>query len=145
MSYESLKALHMLGIVLFLGNIVVTGWWKGAADRTRDARVIAFAQRQVTLTDWLFTAGGAALLYVPALLMLHQLGLGEWSERWIVWGHGLFLASGVIWVAVLIPLQVVQARMARRFADTGAIPARYWTLTHLWLGFGVAATVLPLL
>ena len=28
------------------------------ADRTRDPKIIAFAQRQVTLTDWVFTFGG---------------------------------------------------------------------------------------
>jgi len=39
-------------VVAFLGNIIVTGWWKLMADRTRDPRVIAFAQRQVTTTDY---------------------------------------------------------------------------------------------
>lgn len=32
--YLSLKSLHILAAVLFLGNIVVTGWWKTMADRT---------------------------------------------------------------------------------------------------------------
>jgi catechol 2,3-dioxygenase-like lactoylglutathione lyase family enzyme len=32
------------------------------ADRTRDPTIIAFAQRQVTLTDFVFTAGGVALI-----------------------------------------------------------------------------------
>jgi uncharacterized membrane protein len=50
-----------LGAVIFLGNIIVTGWWKVMADRTSNPFVIALAQRQVTLTDFVFTAGGAAL------------------------------------------------------------------------------------
>lgn len=82
-SYLTLKSLHLAGVAIFLGNIVVTGWWKAMADRTRDARIIAFAQRQVTLTDWVFTA-------------------------------------------------------------EGEIPARYWRLNRLWLGFGTLATALPL-
>jgi hypothetical protein len=32
--------------VVFLGNIIVTAWWKMAADRTRDPPTIAYAQRQ---------------------------------------------------------------------------------------------------
>jgi len=27
-AYLWLKTLHVLGAVLFLGNIIVTGWWK---------------------------------------------------------------------------------------------------------------------
>jgi len=40
------------------------------ADCGRDPRVIAFAQRQVTLTDWIFTAGGVVLILSGAVLPL---------------------------------------------------------------------------
>ena len=36
--YTVLKAVHLFGVVVFLGNIVVTAWWKLMADRTGDAR-----------------------------------------------------------------------------------------------------------
>src|SRR5262245_32528676 len=35
------EAVHVLGVVLFLGNIIVTGVWKALADRTGDPRTIA--------------------------------------------------------------------------------------------------------
>jgi uncharacterized membrane protein len=63
-TYLLLKSLHIFGAILLLGNIIVTAWWKIMADRTRDPRVIAFAQRQVTLTDWVFTAPGALITVV---------------------------------------------------------------------------------
>ena len=66
-TFLALKSLHILGAVAFLGNIIITGWWKVMADRTGDARIIAFAQRQVTLTDFVFTAGGAALILATGL------------------------------------------------------------------------------
>ena len=34
MSYETFKVIHLLGVMLFLGNIIVTGVWKVLADRT---------------------------------------------------------------------------------------------------------------
>ena len=46
----------------FLGNIIITGWWKSMADITFNQQVIALAQRQVTLSDFVFTAGGSALV-----------------------------------------------------------------------------------
>ena len=67
--YLLFKSIHLLGAVLFLGNIIITGWWKTMADRTGDPLIIAFAQRQVTLTDFIFTAGGALLVLVGGLSM----------------------------------------------------------------------------
>lgn len=55
------KSLHLLGVVVFLGNVIVTAWWKAQADRRRDPVVVAFAQRPVTLTGGSFTLGGALL------------------------------------------------------------------------------------
>jgi hypothetical protein len=33
--YLAFKVIHLLGVVLFLGNIIVTAVWKTLADRTR--------------------------------------------------------------------------------------------------------------
>ena len=60
MKYDAFKVVHLFGVILFLGNIIVTAVWKVMADRTGDPRIIAYAQRLVTLTDWIFTAGGVA-------------------------------------------------------------------------------------
>ena len=58
MAYTVFKVLHLFGVILFLGNIIVTALWKSLADRTGDLRIIAYAQRLVTVTDWVFTTGG---------------------------------------------------------------------------------------
>ena len=47
-------------------------------------------------------------------------------------------------VLILLPVQIVQARMARTFARTGEIPPRYWVYGRIWLWFGILATVIPL-
>ena len=141
--YLFLKTLHVFGVVLFIGNIVVTGWWKVMADRTRDPRIVAFAQRQVTLTDWVFTLGGVALVAAggPANALLH--GMPQ-STPWLLWGNALFIGSGVTWIAILIPLQARLGHLAKRFAASDSIPREYWRLERWWLFFGTLATVLPL-
>lgn len=140
MSYELFKVLHVLGAVIFLGNIVVTALWKTLADRTRDPIVIGFAQRLVTLTDIGFTATGATLLVVSGSVMATAHG----HVMWLTWGIALFAASGVLWVAILIPVQIGQARLARGFRHGGEIPADYWRLSTVWMVFGIIATALPL-
>lgn len=141
--YLALKSLHIVGAVLFIGNIIVTGWWKVAADLTRNPIIIAFAQRQVTVTDWVFTLGGVTLVAAAGCgnALLHDIAF---TTPWIAWGEALFIASGVVWVAVLIPVQSRLTRLARAFAGGGAIPDAYWRLEKLWLVFGTIATILPL-
>jgi uncharacterized membrane protein len=84
-------------------------------DRTGDARIIAYAQRLVTLTDWIFTAGGVVLILVGAYGMAAVAGLDLRGQTWLIWGQALLGASGVIWVVLLIPTQIAQARQARAF------------------------------
>lgn len=143
-TYLWLKTIHIIGVVLFLGNIIVTGWWKNLADRTKNPQVIAFAQRQVTLTDYLFTAGGALILFVAGMLnvWLHQIPL---SLKWLMHGMGFFIVSGLIWVLILIPVQIKQARMANEFASTGVIPDAYWKLCQRWNFWGLLAVITPLI
>ena len=144
-SYLTLKSLHLFGVVLFLGNIIVTAWWKIMADRTRDAKIIAFAQRQVTLTDFVFTAGGASLVLAAGWGNAALHGMDMFHTKWLSWGSWLFLMSGLIWLVILIPEQIRQARMASQFAGGGEIPAAYWFSVKRWYIWGAIATLLPVL
>jgi|GraSoiStandDraft_1057264.scaffolds.fasta_scaffold584623_1 uncharacterized membrane protein len=144
MSYNAFKMIHLFGVVVFLGNIIVTALWKALADRTADPPVIAFAQRLVTLTDWVFTAGGVLLILIGGYGMAFVAGLNLRGLAWLNWGQVLFIASGLIWVLVLIPTQIAQARQARAFAAGGPIPESYWRHGRRWMIWGVIATVIPL-
>ena len=144
-SYLWLKSLHLLGVVLFLGNIIIAGWWKAMADRTKNPVIIAFAQRQVSLTDWVFTFGGSALVLAGGMgnAMLHSMDFMH--TYWMAWGLWLFVASGIIWIVALVPIQIAQAKMAKQFAHGGEIPSRYWQLGRWWNVLGTIATLLPLM
>lgn len=143
-TYLWLKTIHIIGVVLFLGNIIVTAWWKNLADRTRNPQIIAFAQRQVTLTDYVFTAGGALILLVAGLLnvWLYALPL---TLKWIMHGMGFFILSGLIWLLVLVPIQSKQAKMARAFNVSEDIPKEYWQLCRRWNRWGGLAVITPLI
>ena len=104
--------------------------------------MVAFAQRQVTLTDFVFTFGGALLLVGAGLANALLFNLDLLRTRWLAWGLWLFVATGVIWMLVLIPIQIKQAKLAREFVATGTIPPEYWRLTRIWAIFGVLAIAL---
>ncbi|WP_034298384.1 DUF2269 family protein [Herbaspirillum sp. RV1423] len=142
MSVGLLKTLHVLGVVLFLGNIIVTAFWKVMADRTRDLAVIRFAMRVTNWADVFFTFGGIVLLAIAGQAMAAQTGMLQLS--WLHWAYGLFAATGVLWVGILLPVQVAQARLLAPLQRDSEIPSRYWRLSLLWGAAGSAATLLPL-
>ena len=142
-TYLVLKLIHIIGAIVFLGNLIVTGWWKAKADYTRDAQVISFAQQQVTVTDFLFTGGGAVLVLIGGIGNVMRLGADAWGQSWVTWGLALFTVSALIWLLVLIPIQVRQARIINN-ADDGMVPEQYWKLGRQWIVWGLIAMALPL-
>ena len=143
MSHDGWVGLHVLGVVLFLGNLIVTAVWKVLADRTRQADVIAYAQRLVAVTDIAFTAPGAILIAVSGGVLAGDVG-GVTGPGWLTTGVILLALSGVIWLTILVPTQIRQTRLARRFRHEATVPDQYWRLALLWYMFGSIATVLPL-
>lgn len=144
-TYLILKTVHIIGAILFLGNIIITGWWKVAANKTGHPEIIAFAQRQVTLTDFVFTAGGSTILFTAGLAnsLIHDLNI--LTTSWILWALVLFTLSGLIWAVILIPIQIKQAREAKQFTAQTIISKRYWEREKQWIIYGVIATILPLI
>lgn len=141
MTYSLFKIIHILGVVLLVGNVTITFIWKFHADNTRDPVVLAFAQRIVTWTDWVFTAGGAALVMIGGYGMTAVARIDPFGTGWLLWSQIWFYAVGLVWLFVLVPLQVLQARQARDFAVTGTIPQSYWQLCGYWNLVGIASTV----
>jgi uncharacterized membrane protein len=139
--YEFYSFIHVLGVVMLVGNITVTSIWKLSADRTRDPTIIGFAQRLVTRTDWFFTMWGIVLLVVGGYGAAWVGGLDVVRDDWIVWSEVMFVVSGAVWLFILVPLQIRQARMARGFKAGSPIPPDYWRLCRLWIIWGLVATV----
>jgi uncharacterized membrane protein len=142
--YVLLKELHVLGVIILIGNVTITAFWKVLSDLTRDPIIIANAQRIVTVSDWLFTLSGIAFIIVGGFGAVYVQRLPLFGSIWLVAGQILFVFSGSIWLGILVPLQIRQGRAALLFRSSGHIPARYWRDTRLWLIWGIVAT-LPLI
>ena len=140
-TYEMYKFFHVLGVILLVGNVTVTSVWKVFADRTADPSVVAFAQRLVTHTDWSLTGGGVALTILGGYGMAWIAQIPLLPISWLVWSQLLFGLSGAIWLFVLIPIQIVQSRLAREFAASRVISDAYRRYSRSWLRWGIAATV----
>lgn len=139
--YDIFKMLHVLGVVVLLGNVTITAFWKVLADMSRDPVLIAHAQRGVAVADWLFTLVGILLILGGGIGAARVAEMPLLGADWLIAGEALFGLSGLIWLLVLVPLQIRQGRMARSFAGGGDIPERYFRDSRAWLIWGIIATV----
>lgn len=143
MSMNTLKAIHLLGVVLFLGNIIVTAFWKTLADRSSELAVIRFAVKATNWADVFFTLGGIILLAAAGHGMAPAFG-GIAASFWLKTAYALFVATGALWLAVLIPVQWKQACLLNALPAGAAVPAAYRKLALVWAVAGSAATLMPL-
>ena len=141
MMYELFKTLHIIGVILLVGNVTVSAVWKVFADRNGQAAVVAYAQRLITITDWSLTLSGIVLIMIGGYGASYASGQNPFRADWLILGQVLFGISGAIWVFILIPLQIRLARSARRFAAAGGIPEAYWQDSRRWLFWGIVATI----
>lgn len=146
MEYFAVKFIHVLGVVLFLGNIIVSAVWKTQADRTGNPVVIAFACRLVNMTDLLFTAFGSVLIVIGGIGLFHTTGISISDSPHLTIGIGLFGMAAMLWVTGLLPLQIYMSRLAAKTVSTGEteMPEKYERSRKLWNIIGGIAVLLPL-
>ena len=73
--YKVAKALHLLGLAMFLGSIlghVSIGFVPGAKDQ---AQAMLFGRQAIEIATWSLTVPGLALLVATGLFMTFRGGL----------------------------------------------------------------------
>lgn len=132
--YGLLKALHVTGAVLLVGNVTVTGVWALYLYRARAVVPFRAVARAILWTDLIFTVGGGALLTISGVLMIRQAGLPWLETPWLLRGIGGLAASTLLWLVVLLPDQWRLERL-----EAGNL-ARLRGLFIRWSVVGWAAT-----
>lgn len=144
--YLALKTLHLLAVVMFLGNIVTGVFWKAHADRTADPRIMAHALDGIIRSDRWFTVPGVVGIVTFGLLAAIVGRLPILGTPWIWQSIVLLTLSGIAFGAQVGRLQVRLRALALAAAAGGAWDAeRYRRLSRRWALWGLVATALPLL
>ena len=60
--------------------------------------------------------------------------------HWLLWSQILFVVAGLIWLLILVPIQIKQARLASAFAGLD-VGDEYRQLSRQWLMWGLISTV----
>ncbi len=143
--YMLLKTIHVLSVVLFLGNIITGLFWKAHADATRDPKMQAHALAGVTRSDAWFTMPSVLVIIASGVTLASMAGLPLLGTGWIAASLAAFGLSGILFAAILAPLQrrlLNEALGAQAGAEwpSGA----YRRMSRVWEAVGLVAIALPL-
>jgi len=134
--------MHHVGAVVFMGNLIVSAAWMSLARRSRSVETLRLGARGVVLTDAIFTSPGALLLLLNGGIL--GTPFFQSGARWLFLSIALFLVSGILWLAVLVPVQKRLALLLERVPVGGAVPAECDALLKRWFRVGGIAALLPL-
>jgi uncharacterized membrane protein len=136
-----LKSGHLLGGVLLFSGILMSLWFKGAADKSANMSLISFSQTQSLWVGYSVILGGVGLLVVTGLMRAE---VNYLQIPWLAWGFWLFVLTGLIWVLLILPIQLKQRQLIRESSSLAALPSVYKTLNRLWYGLTLLELVLHL-
>jgi uncharacterized membrane protein len=143
--YNVLKALHVLSVVLFLGNIITGVFWKVHADVGGDLRGRAQALDGIIRSDRFFTMPGVFLIIGTGVWMALEAHMSLLRTPWILWSLVLFGISGALFGARVAPLQKKMLANVRAGLSGQWNEAEYRSLSRAWQLWGIIATATPLI
>jgi uncharacterized membrane protein len=145
MSYLVWKLIHVLGVLLFVGNITTGILWKVQAERTRDPALIAHACAGLTRSDRFFTMPGVMLLVIAGIVAAIGGNFPILGTGWILWSIVLLTISGLAFMLRVAPLQRRMHALAAAAAKDGQLDrAAYDAASRSWNVWGIIALLAPL-
>ena len=143
--YLLLKTIHILSVVMFLGNIITGLFWKAQADATREPKLQAHALKGIIRSDAYFTLPSVFLIIISGVWLASLAGLSLLGTRWILWSLVAFGISGLLFGIFIAPLQKKLMNEALTAAPEGEWPsAAYRRMSRTWEIAGIIAISLPL-
>jgi uncharacterized membrane protein len=146
MFFLAFKLLHVLSVIIFLGNITTGVFWKAQADRSKDPRVMLNMLEGLIGSDRLFTVPGVMGILIGGIgsSIIGQypiLGTG-----WILWSIILFTVSGLAFMFGVSPLQKKLAQLVRQGVESGQLDHKaYETLSRAWDISGAISLLTPII
>ena len=144
--YIALKILHVVAVVVFLGNLITGIFWKVHADQTKNPAIIGHTMAGLLRADRWFTVPAVVLILVGGFGAAIIGGLPLLRTRWILAGLILFAISGAAYVMRVLPLQRQMLQVARSGTDSGDVDwDRYRALSRAWNLWGTISLLTPVL
>jgi len=142
--YKMAKALHLLGLAMFVGSIlghVTIGFVPGAKDQ---AQAMLFGRQAIEVATWSLTVPGLALLVVTGLFMTLRGALGFGRRRWLTVHQTIGVLILLNASLILVPVGGDLLDVATKIMQGGASLEGFAALKLRESTFGAANLVLAL-
>ena len=105
MDYSLLKLIHLIAVMIFLGNIITGLFWMNIAVKTQDLKIINFTMKGIIKADRYFTIPGVIVITAGGFLAAIYGHLPILRTGWILWSIIMFSISGLAFAFRVVPLQ----------------------------------------
>ena len=144
--YLFVKAIHVLAVVAFLGNIVTGLFWMRFARKTNDIRIIYHTAKGLIASDKLFTIPGVLIITAAGLYAAIYGGVPLLRTGWIFWPILLFTLSGLFFSFRVAPLQGKMRRALEKVTGEQVLETGgFDKLLKQWEFWGFMAVITPII
>jgi len=141
MVYFSLVLIHVIAVIIFLGNITITPFWKLQAEKIKDRLHILNIWEGIILSDRFFTMPGMIILLIFGIGAAAHLKVNFIDTGWIFWSIIMYIISGASFMVKMVPIQKKIVALAKDEARFGW--DEYRKLTKQWDIWGSLVTITP--
>ena len=141
MVYNIWKLLHVLSVIIFLGNITFGIYWKSQADKSKDRIKIADAFKNIIKADRIFTMPSVTALFIFGVGAAMQGNFSLIETSWIFWSIILLIISSYAFMGKVVPVQKQILALAGSEDKFGW--DEYNKLSKKWNTWGMVAAVTP--
>lgn len=146
MSYSTIKLIHILGVVLFLGNIITGLFWMHIAIKTKELSIIRHTMKVIIFLDKIFTVPGVLIITIAGVYAAIQANFPLLKTGWIFWSIVMFSLSGIIFGLRVGPLQ---KKIVSFTIEKDQLSDSDWKvlikLIKQWDFWGILAIITPLI
>ncbi len=149
MEYSYLKLLHVISVIIFLGNIFTGLFWMHIAKKTNDIKIISHSIKGVIKSDRYFTIPGVVFITAFGLFAAILARIPLLNTGWILWSIILFTFSGIVFAVKVAPLQKEIMQLTLNYEKSGDFDWSNFNKVYLyweiWGGISLIAPVIALI
>lgn len=132
-SYQWHKIFHIIGVVIFMGNMLVGPVWFLYAFYSKDRALLLFANKLMQVTDLYLTVPGIALTVLNGLFLASAFG-GSANLPWLLYSVILLF---IMW-GFSIPLIYIQEKL---YSAIALEPENRGKINSLLIKWSICGTV----
>lgn len=137
-SYQIHKLLHLLGIMLFMGNMLVGPVWFILAINTKNLAIAKFSVRLLGITDVAFTVFGVDLAVWNGLSMASRFGALQ-TQEWLQYS---ILLLFLMWI-MMVPVIYFQEKIYTRIEKSDFESMNMKMSVRNWIIWGICISIPP--